>query len=119
MAKRYSNDFKRSMVSLVIEDKKTPEQVCREHQLPKSSLYAWLQLFASQGETVFQGINPYRPRQTWAEQRIPEKEGEVAADIRLWSMETRIADLERLCGQLALENTLLKRDLATAQRSVL
>lgn len=119
MAKRYSQDFKHSMVRLVINGEMTPAQVCREHQLAKSCLYTWLQQFAAQGKAVFQDTNSYQPRQTWTELRGPEKEDEAAIDIHLWSMETRIADLERLCGQLALENARLKRDLATTQRSAL
>lgn len=122
MAQRYSKDFKHAMVRLVIDGNMTPAEVCCKHQLAKSCLYTWLQQWQQQSAApegaVFQGTTSYRPRPAWTEL----KEGaavtgnQATTEMHLWSLETRIADLERLCGQLTLENTLLKRALTTTQQ---
>lgn len=125
MAQRYSKDFKHSMVRFVIDDHMTPAEVCHKHQLAKSCLYTWLQQWQQQSATpegaVFQSATSYRSRPAWTEW-LPVKEGAAATgdqattEMHLWSLETRIADLERLYGQLTLENTLLKRALTTTQQ---
>jgi len=70
--------------------------VCREHGLANSVLARWRQEYAERGEAAF------APREPDAEE----------------GLHRRIAELERFCGQLALENQALKRGLSSmASRS--
>lgn len=92
----FSREFKLSVVREVATGAKRPVQVCREHALTDGVLHRWRREYAQRGEEAF------LPR---------EGSGEP-------SLEQRIADLERLCGQLALENAALKKGLhARASRS--
>lgn len=92
----FSREFKLSVVREIVTGAKRPVQVCREHALTDGVLHRWRQEYAQRGEEAF------LPR---------DGSGEPA-------LEQRIADLERLCGQLALENAALKRGLsARASRS--
>lgn len=113
----YSREFKLSMVKLVIEDGKTPSQVCSEHPVSKSVLYSWLQSFDMRGETAFQRYGQYKRKSNRLNVRMLNGgtgtvEVFIAPQNSQDSPEIRIADLERLCGQLALENFLLKQALA-------
>jgi len=63
--------------------------VCREHGLAESLLLRWRRAYEARGEAAFAPPN------------LPET----------GALERRIADLERLCGQLALENAVLKKAL--------
>jgi transposase-like protein len=87
----HSREFKLEVVHQVVSGAKRPAQVCREHGLANSVLDRWRQEYAARGEAAF------TPR---------ESEGEEA-----WAR--RIAELERFCGQLALENAALKKGLAS------
>lgn len=92
----FSREFKLSVVREIVTGAKRPVQVCREHALTDGVLHRWRQEYAQRGEEAF------LPR---------DGSGEPA-------LEQRIADLERLCGQLALENAALKKGLsARASRS--
>jgi putative transposase len=92
----HSREFKLEVVHQVASGAKRPAQVCREHGLANSVLDRWRREYAERGEAAF------GPR---------EPEGEEA-------LQRRIAELERFCGQLALENTALKKGLASlASRS--
>jgi transposase len=87
----HSRAFKLEVVRQVTSGAKRPAQVCREHGLANSVLDRWRREYAERGEAAFS------PR---------EPEGEEA-------LTRRIADLERFCGQLALENTALKKGLSS------
>ena len=92
----FSRDFKLAVVREISSGAKRPAQVCREHGLTDGVLHRWRQEYASRGEAAF----------------LP-RDGSGAP-----ALEQRIADLERLCGQLALENAALKKGLnARASRS--
>jgi transposase len=92
----FSREFKLSVVREIATGAKRPVQVCRDHALSDGVLHRWRQEYAQRGEEAF------LPR---------DGSGES-------SREQRIADLERLCGQLALENAALKKGLrARASRS--
>lgn len=92
----HSREFKLEVVHQVTSGAKRPAQVCREHGLANSVLDRWRREYAERGDAAF------APR---------ELSGEEA-------LQQRIADLERFCGQLALENTALKKGLASlASRS--
>ncbi len=65
-------------------------QLCREHSRAPSLIHRWRKEIEDRGEAAFtDGAKTDR------------------------SAELRIAELERYCGQLALENTILRKSLAT------
>ena len=90
MQKRiHSRDFKLEVVRQIASGEKRPAQMCREHGLAESVLSRWRKEYQEKGEAAFQ-VNP-------------SGEGN--------SYEQKIAELERFCGQLALENQVLKKTL--------
>lgn len=92
----HSREFKLEVVQQVASGAKRPAQVCREYGLANSVLDRWRQEYAARGDAAFS------PR---------EPEGEEA-------LQRRIAELERFCGQLAVENQALKKGLSSmASRS--
>ena len=88
-ARVHSREFKLAVVRQVASGEKRPAQVCREHGLAESLLLRWRHEYEARGEAAF----------------APPQGAETAA------LERRVADLERLCGQLALENAVLKMAL--------
>jgi putative transposase len=80
------------VVRQIAHGEKRPAQVCREHSLAESVLARWRKEYEVHGEAAF------APRQ---------------ADEPT-SLEQKVAELERFCGQLALENHILKKALQTA-----
>lgn len=85
----HSREFKLDVVRQVASGEKRPAQVCREHEIAESLLLRWRKEYDARGEAAFGATGESgRPNQ-----------------------ERRIAELERLCGQLALENAALKRGL--------
>jgi transposase-like protein len=89
----FSREFKLEVVRQLNSGAKRPAQLCREYQLAESVLARWRKEYAERGE------NAFAPRDI------------SAAD----TLEQRIAELERLCGQLTLENAVLKKALQTAR----
>lgn len=85
----HSREFKLDVVRQIATGQKRPAQVCREYGLADSVLSRWRKEYQERGETAFS------PSQ-FAESTTQEQ---------------RIAELERFCGQLALENTVLKKAL--------
>jgi len=90
MQKRmHSREFKLEVVRQIASGQKRPAQVCREYGLAESVLSRWRKEYQEHGEAAFQaGV-----------------QGSVSP------LEQRIAELERFCGQLALENQVLKKAL--------
>ena len=88
----YSREFKLTVVRQIVSGEKRPAQVCREHSLAESVLARWRKEYELRGEAAF----------------APRQDGEVT------SLEQKVAELERFCGQLALENHILKKALPTA-----
>lgn len=86
----FTREFKLEIVRQLANGIKRPAQVCREHQLSDSLLARWRHEYAERGEAAF----------------TPRAETGTDASAPL---ETRIAELERFCGQLALENAALKK----------
>jgi transposase len=82
----FSREFKLSVVRQVVSGEKRPAQVCREHGLGEGLVLRWRREYEVRGETAF---TPHQPSESEALQR-------------------RVAELERLCGQLALENAIRK-----------
>jgi transposase-like protein len=89
----FSREFKLEVVRQLTSGAKRPAQLCREYQLAESVLARWRKEYAERGE------NAFAPRDL------------SAAD----TLEQRIAQLERLCGQLTLENAVLKKALQTSR----
>lgn len=85
----HSREFKLTLMRQLASGEKRPAQVCREHQLSSSVLSRWQHDYRLHGEAAFSPKSEESP-----------------------SLEARIAELERFCGQLALENTLLKKALS-------
>lgn len=86
----HSREFKLQTVDQVNSGQKTTAQLSREHSLSPSLIHRWRKEVEARGEAAF--TDEARPDQ---------------------ALEQRIADLERFCGQLSLENTILKKSLAT------
>ena len=82
----HSREFKLDIVNQVNGAQKTTAQLCREPSL----IHRWRKEVEGRGEGAF------------TDQAKPDQ-----------SLEQRIAELERFCGQLSLENTILKKSLAT------
>lgn len=89
----HSREFKLELVRQVSSGEKRPAQVCREHHLAESLLLRWRKEYEARGERAF---------------------GSPDADSA-GAWERRIAELERFCGQLALENAVLKKAVASAR----
>ena len=87
----FSREFKLATVREVVSGEKRPAQVCREHGLAEGLLLRWRHEVAARGEAAF---GP-------------------SAEVGAASLERKIAELERFCGQLALENAALKKGLST------
>lgn len=73
----------------VATGQKRPAQACREYGLAESVLSRWRKEYHERGEAAF----------------LPQQSEEAN------TQEQRIAEFERFCGQLALENQVLKKAL--------
>lgn len=87
--RRHTREFKLQVCRQIASGQKRPAQVCREHQLANSLLSRWRGEYAERGEQAF------------AAKPVNEVE----------ALRAQVAELEQFCGQLALENKLLKRAL--------
>lgn len=83
----FSREFKLAAVRQVAVGEQRPAQVCREHGIAEGLLLRWRREHAERGEAAFA---PPEPTATAA-------------------LERKVAELERFCGQLALENAALKK----------
>jgi len=89
----HSREFKLMIVRQLASGEKRPAQVCREHNLAASMVARWRQEYDARGEAAFV---PPEPTPTQA-------------------LEAKVAELERFCGQLAMENSVLKKALQQLQ----
>jgi transposase len=95
MAKKtYTREFKLKVVRAVESGELRPAQACREYQIAESVLNRWRHEVRLRGEDAFTPLD--MPAATT-------------------DYETRIAELERVCGQLAVENAALKKALQRVQ----
>jgi transposase len=92
--KSYTREFKLKVVQSVETGELRPAQACREYQLAESVLTRWRHEVRLRGDAAF----------------TPLDGPTVTPDY-----EQRIAELERVCGQLAVENAALKKALQLAQ----
>ena len=95
MAKKtYTREFKLKVVRTVESGELRPAQACREYQIAESVLNRW------RHEVRLRGEGAFTPLDTPA----------ATTDY-----EARIAELERVCGQLAVEHAALKKALQRVQ----
>ena len=90
MKRNHTREFKLQCCRQVATGHKRPAQLCREHNLSESVLLRWRKEYETRGEEAFTEKRP-----------SSREEG----------LEARIAELERFCGKLALENEILKKGL--------
>lgn len=89
----FSREFKFAIVREVMRGEQGPVQICRKHGLNERVVLRWRNEVAERGDEAFTpSLAP-------------------AGD----ATELRIAELERLVGQLTLENTVLKKGLQHVQ----
>ena len=86
----FSREFKLAAVRQVVVEGQPPARVCREHEIAEGLLLRWRREYAERGAAAF---------------TPPEPTGTVA-------LERKVAELERFCGQLAVENAALKKGLS-------
>jgi putative transposase len=85
--RNHSREFKLECCRQIATGQRRPAQVCREHNLAERLLARWRKVY-----------------EAWGEEAFGEKQvSETAA------LEARVAELERFCGKLALENEILKK----------
>lgn len=89
--RNHTREFKLQCCRLAATGEKRPAQICREHNLSQSVLLRWRKEYEARGEAAF---------------TEKQSSGEEAP-------QARIAELERFCGQLSLENQILKKSLAS------
>lgn len=90
--KNYSREFKIQIIREV-EAGKSVAQVSREHSIHPTQIHQWKNTFKKYGDNAFQGNG-----KTYTEQ-------------------ARVAELERMVGQLTMENSFLKKVLTNLEVS--
>ncbi len=100
--RNHTRDFKLQCCRQVVTAEKRPAQICREHNLSESVLLRWRKEYEARGEAAFTEKQP---------------SGDEALEARIAELEARIAELERFCGQLSLENRILKKSLKSMHSS--
>jgi putative transposase len=90
MQKRvHSREFKLEVVRQIVTGQKRPAQACREYGLAESVLSRWRKEYHEHGDAAF----------------LPSPLEQASIQ------DQRMVELERFCGQLALENQVLKKAL--------
>jgi transposase len=93
--RKFTREFKLDVCRQMHSGAKRPGQICAEFGLAAPLVSVWRSEFKARGENAFTAKELPPPPPTASE------------------LQERVADLERLCGQLALENALLKKLGAT------
>jgi len=88
--RNHTREFKLQCCRQAATGEKRPAQICREHNLSQSVLLRWRKEYDVRGEAAFTEKHP---------------SGDEA-------LQARIAELERFCGKLAMENEILKKGLS-------
>lgn len=91
--RKHTREFKLECCRQIATGEKRPAQICREYNLSENVLLRWRKEYEARGEAAF-------------------TEKEISGEEVL---EARIAELERFCGQLSLENQILKKSLKKMQ----
>ena len=103
MSRKHSAAFKFEIVRQLQSGEKRLAQICREHELDPGMVRDWRQKVERRGTDAF-------PRSVGEEPPLPP----AGSLPTLAAAEARVADLERLVGQLTLENDFLKKALRRA-----
>jgi transposase len=90
--RKFTAEFKAQVVLELLSGAKSSAELCREHQIASSVLADWKAIFLRHAPSVFES---------------PEQHNGQDA--------TRVAELERLLGRLALENDILKKATSILQ----
>lgn len=85
--RKYSTDFKLDTVMEGIRGEKSIAQICRDRGIKDNQYYKWRDIFLEGAAEVF----------------------EDRRNIAKQENETRVAELERMIGKLAIENEILKK----------
>jgi transposase len=102
VARKYTAAFKFEVVQQLQSGEKRLAQICREHDLDPGMVRDWRTQVEKRGTDAF-------PRS------LGEAPPSLTASLTtLAAAEARIGELERLVGQLALENDFLKKALRRA-----
>lgn len=86
--RQFSAQYKLETILEAIRGEKSIAQICRERNIKDSLYYKWREQFEQQALEAF---------------------GETKVDQRYQEQANRIAELERLLGQVTLENAVLKK----------
>jgi len=93
----HTREFKLEVCQQIARGEKRPAQICREHEVANSLLARWRKEYEEYGDGAF----------------LPGPKTKQEASER------KVAELERFCGQLALENAVVQKALETVKsRSV-
>ncbi len=92
----YSPEFKQQVVEELLAGAKRPGQLCREHGLDFSTVRKWREQYTQQGVAAWSAAA-------------------VRTSAAASAQEDKIAELERIVGQLTVENMVLKKALQRAQ----
>ena len=93
----FTREFKLDLCRQIQSGQKRPAQLCREHQLTEGLLLRWRREYEGRGEAAFSA-----------------KDTAEASPTAL--LEQKVAQLERFCGQLSLENSILKKASAAGRQ---
>ena len=93
----FTREFKLDLCRQIQTGQKRSAQLCREHQITEGLLLRWRREFAQRGEAAFSARDA----------------AEVSPTALL---EQKVAELERFCGQLSLENSILKKASASGRQ---
>lgn len=104
MRRQHTAAFKFEIVRQLQTGERRLAQLCREHELDPTMVRGWCARVEKHGTQAFPGS----PADNGA---VGER---VCTALTLAAAEARIADLERLVGQLTLENDFLKKALRKA-----
>ncbi len=85
--RHYTAAFKLETVMEILKSEKPIAQICREREITDSLAYKWRQEFLEKAAGIFEG-------------KVTSSQADQANE--------RVAELERLVGQLTMENALLK-----------
>ena len=102
MRRQHTAEFKFEVVRQLQAGEKRLSQVCREHDLDPTMVKGWVARVEKLGTQAF-------PLSA-----APAAAADGASSRSLAAAEARIGELERLVGQLALENDFLKKALRRA-----
>lgn len=88
--RRFNTDFKRKVVQEL--GSRPVEEVCREYEIQKQLAHRWKREFEVNPNEAFKGNG------------------------NIWKFEAKLAEKDRLIGQLYAENELLKKNIALTAR---